>query len=162
GTDLDVAFKWLCERASGGDFVVLRASGDDAYNPYINGLCKANSVSTLILPDTASANDPRVAEILRQAEAIFIAGGDQANYINHWSNTPVQREMNAAITRGVPIGGTSAGLAVMGQFIYSAQGDAPDDKDLSSALALANPFHPRITVRRDFLEIPILKNTLTD
>ena len=44
GKDLDDAFKWLCERASGGDFLVLRAHGDDEYNPYINGLCKANSV----------------------------------------------------------------------------------------------------------------------
>jgi cyanophycinase len=162
GKDLDAAFKWLCERASGGDFVVLRASGDDDYNPYIKGLCKANSVSTLILPDKAAADDPRVATILQQAEAIFIAGGDQANYLNYWANTGVQRELNAAIGRGVPIGGTSAGLAVMGEFVYSAQGDAPDDADLSSPIALANPFHPRVTVRRNFIEIPILKNTLTD
>ena len=49
GKDLDAAFKWLCEHASGGDFLVLRSSGDDDYNPYVQGLCKANSVSTLIL-----------------------------------------------------------------------------------------------------------------
>src|ERR1700736_2315079 len=61
GSDLDVAFKWLCDRASGGDFLVLRAHGDDDYNPYINGLCKVNSVSTLILPDRTAAQDPRVA-----------------------------------------------------------------------------------------------------
>ncbi len=162
GKDLDAAFKWLCERASGGDFVVLRHHGDDDYDPYIKGLCKANSVSTLIVPDKAAAEDPRVAEILRTAEAIFIAGGDQAMYLNHWADTPVQKELNAAIARGVPIGGTSAGLAVMGEFVYSAQGDAPDDADLSSKIALANPFHPRVTVRRNFVEIPILKNTLTD
>jgi cyanophycinase-like exopeptidase len=162
GKDLDAAFKWLCEHASGGDFLVLRSSGDDDYNPYVQGLCKANSVSTLILPDKASAEDPRVPPIIRQAEAIFIAGGDQAKYINHWTNTPVQVELNAAIRRGVPLGGTSAGLAVMAEFVYSAQGDAPDDPDLTSALALSNPFHPRVTVRRNFLEIPILKNILTD
>src|ERR1700756_1862239 len=49
GDDLDEAFKWMCERAGGGDFVILRASGDDDYNPYIQGLCKLNSVATLIL-----------------------------------------------------------------------------------------------------------------
>lgn len=162
GRDLDAAFKWLCDHASGGDFLVLRASGDDDYNPYIKGLCKANSVSTLILPDKAAAQDPRVGAIMQQAEAIFIAGGDQANYLNYWAGTPVQTGLNAAVTRGVPIGGTSAGLAVMGEFVYSAQGDAPADPDLTSALALANPFHPRVTVRRNFVEIPILNNTLTD
>lgn len=162
GSDLDVAFKWLCDRASGGDFLVLCAHCDDDYNPYINGLCKVNSVSTLILPDRAAAQDPRVAGIIRQVEAIFIAGGDQANYLNFWADTPVQKEMNDALARGVPLGGTSAGLAVMGEFVYSAQGDAPDDPDLTSALAMSNPFHPRVTVRRAFLKIPILKNTLTD
>jgi cyanophycinase-like exopeptidase len=162
GKDLDAAFKWLCDRASGGDFLVIRHHGDDDYDPYINGLCKANSISTLILPDKAAAQDPRVTAIMQQAEAIFIAGGDQAMYLNHWAETPVQKELNAAIARGVPIGGTSAGLAVLGEFVYSAQGDAPDDEDLSSKVALANPFHPRVTVRRNFVEIPILKNTLTD
>ena len=57
----------------------------------------------------------------------FIAGGDQANYINFWMGTPVQTAMNDAIRRSVPIGGTSAGLAVMGEYLYTAQGDKPDE-----------------------------------
>ena len=44
GRDLDEAFRWLCEKGNGGDFLVLRARGDDDYNSYIKGLCKANSV----------------------------------------------------------------------------------------------------------------------
>ena len=51
GTDLDEAFLWLCDRADGGDFLILRAHGDDDYNPYVQGLCHLNSVATLILPD---------------------------------------------------------------------------------------------------------------
>src|ERR1051326_8459304 len=35
GTDVDAAFQWMCERAGGGDFVVIRTTGTDAYNPYI-------------------------------------------------------------------------------------------------------------------------------
>jgi len=42
------------------------------------------------------------------------------------------------------------------------QGDAPDDDGLTSKQALANPYFSRVTVRRDFLEIPLLRNTLTD
>ena len=33
GTDVDAAFQWMCERAGGGDFVVIRTTGTDAYNP---------------------------------------------------------------------------------------------------------------------------------
>jgi cyanophycinase len=162
GKDLDAAFKYLCDRSGGGDFVILRASGDDDYNPYVQKLCKLNSVSTFILKTRESATDPFVAETLRHAEAIFIAGGDQAHYINAWMGTPVQDALNDALKRGIPIGGTSAGLAVQGEFIYSAQGDAPDDEDLTSARTLANPFHPRVTIVHEFLLNPLLKNVITD
>ena len=78
GTDLDEAFRWLCHKTNGGDFLVLRATGDDDYNSYVKNLCPLNSAATLIIPDRQAAQDPAVAEIIRHAEAIFIAGGDQA------------------------------------------------------------------------------------
>ncbi len=162
GSDLDEAFRWLCNKGGGGDFLVLRAAGDDDYNSYINGLCKTNSVATLIIPSRESAADPKVADIIRHAAAIFIAGGDQARYINWWMSTPVQDALNAHIAAGKPIGGTSAGLAVLGEYIYSAQGDAPDDADLASSQTLLNPYLARVTVRRSFLNIELLRNTLTD
>lgn len=162
GSDLDEAFRFLCDRGGGGDFLILRAAGDDDYNSYVNSLCKTNSVATLIISSREAANEPEVADIIHQAEAIFIAGGDQARYINWWQDSPVQVALNAHISAGKPIGGTSAGLAVLGEFIYSAQGDAPDDPDLTSVQALSNPYFDRVTVRRAFLNIPLLKNTLTD
>jgi cyanophycinase len=162
GTDLDEAFQFLCDRADGGDMLVLRARGDDEYNAYLRGICHLNSVATLIIPNKKAADDPFVAETIRHAAAIFIAGGDQANYINFWMNTPVQGALNEAIKRGVPIGGTSAGLAVMGEYAYSAQGDKPDDPNLDSKAALTDPFGPRVTVTRAFLAIPILKGIITD
>jgi cyanophycinase len=162
GTDLDEAFRWLCNKGNGGDFLILRARGDDDYNSYVNGLCKANSVATLIIPDRAAAEDPAVAEIIRKAEVIFIAGGDQANYIRGWKGTPVENAINENIAAGKPIGGTSAGLAVEGEFIYGALGDKPDDKDLMSTDVLANPYFERVTLERDFLKIPLLTNLITD
>lgn len=162
GKDLDPAFLWMCERSGGGDFLILRATGTDAYNPYVQKLCHVNSVATLVIPNTAAANDPFAAETIRKAEAIFISGGDQANYINFWQNTPVQRLLNDAIHKGVPIGGTSAGLAVQGEYIYSAQHDPPDGPDLTSKLTLANPFHPQIVIAQNFLDDPALSDVITD
>src|SRR5208337_1080747 len=162
GDDLDEAFRWLCAKGNGGDLVVLRASGDDDYNSYINGLCKLNSVATLILPDRASAEDPAVTEIIKKAEVIFISGGDQSHYINDWKGTPVQDAINAHLNAGKPIGGTSAGLAVEGEFVYGALGDKPDDNDLASTDVLPNPYFERVTLVRGFLKIPHLENLLTD
>ena len=162
GSDLDEAFRWLCNKGNGGDFLILRARGSDDYNPYVKGLCNANSVATLIIPDRESAQRSEVADIIRKAEVVFIAGGDQANYTRNWKGTPVEETLNAGIAAGKPIGGTSAGLAVLGEFIYSAEGDKPDDADLASAQVLADPFISRVALRREFLRIELLKNTLTD
>lgn len=162
GTDLDEAFRWLCEKGNGGDFLILRARGGDDYNSYVNGLCKANSVATLIISDREAAGENGVADIIRHAEVIFIAGGDQANYIRAWKGTPVQTAINDDIAAGKPVGGTSAGLAVLGEFVYGALGDKPDDKDLSSAQVLADPYFDRVTLVRDFLKVPGLENLITD
>jgi len=162
GDDLDAAFRWLCEKANGGDFLVLRASGDDDYNAYLAKLCKLNSAATMIIPDRASAQDPGAVEIIKKAEALFISGGDQGNYIRNWKGTAVEDAINAHIAAGKPIGGTSAGLAVEGEFVYGALGDKPDDNDLASSQVLPNPYFDRVTLVRGFLKIPHLENLLTD
>lgn len=162
GSDIDDAFRWLCEKAKGGDFLILRARGDDDYNAYVNDLGKLNSVATLIIPDRESAQEPAVAEIIHHAEAVFIAGGDQARYVHFWQGTPVEDALNAHIAAGKPIGGTSAGLAILGEFSYGALNDPPDDSSLGSADALRDPFFTRITLVRDFLRVPLLRDTITD
>lgn len=162
GTDLDEAFRWMCAHAGGGDFLILRSHGTDAYNAYVQGLCPVNSVATLIVPSRDAASDAAVAQIIGKAEAIFFAGGDQSEYINFWKGTPVEEAVNAAIRRGVPVGGTSAGLAVQGEYIYSAQNDVPDGPDLSSKVALTDPFQRQVVVVHGFLKNPLLANTITD
>jgi cyanophycinase len=52
-------------------------------------------------------------------------------------------------------------LAVQGEFAYGALND-PDDAELHSKEALADPYHIQVTVVRDFLKIPQLQNTITD
>ena len=159
GTDVDAAFQWMCARSGNGDFLVIRATGTDAYNPYIQQLCpNENSVATLIIPNIAAANDPFVISTIQNAEALWIAGGDQSNYINFWKGTPVETAANALIARGAPIGGTSAGMNVLSQFLYSALGS----QGVTSSQALADPFNRYITLDRDFVNISILQGLFDD
>ena len=79
GTDVDENFVRMGARAGGGDFVVIRASGTDAYNPYIYDLCSCDSVATIVFKNRNAAFDPFVIETIRNAEALFIAGGDQSD-----------------------------------------------------------------------------------
>lgn len=162
GADLDEAFRWLCGKANGGDFLILRATGKDDYNKYVNKLCQMNSVATLIIPNRKAAEEPRVARIIRQATVIFIAGGDQSHYVDFWKGTPVQDALNAHVTTGKPIGGSSAGLAVLGQFVYGALDNKSDVADLTSREVLTDPYSKRVTLVRDFLKVPGLDNMLTD
>jgi cyanophycinase len=157
GKDVDPAFRWFLARANGGDALVLRASGGDAYNPYFQSLATLDSVETIIFKNEAAAHDPFVVEKIRHAEAIFLAGGDQWNYIRYWHNTPVGEALNDAIRRGIPIGGTSAGLAVLGEFTFSARHDT-----VTSAEALANPFDEKVDLHRGLLRIPTLDCLITD
>jgi cyanophycinase len=158
-TDVDAAFLWLCSLSGGGDFLVLRAAGTDAYNPYVQALCpNANSVSTLVIPDTTAATHPDVAAIISRAEVIWIAGGDQSDYILQWTATPVQDALQERIDAGVPLGGTSAGLNVLTPFVYSAEGP----QGVTSRKALDDPYNKLVTLTSDFVTVPVLANTLGD
>lgn len=159
GTDVDDAFRWMCKKSGNGDFLIIRATGTAAYNPYIRGLCpEGNSVATLIIGSRAAANDRFVAATIRDAEALFISGGDQANYANFWQGTPVAQAIDALAQRHVPIGGTSAGNAMLGQYAFSALRDT-----ITSQQALSDPFSPLITIDKDFLRLsPVLRDTITD
>jgi cyanophycinase len=100
GTDVDAAFQWMCQKSSSGDFLVIRATGSDAYNPYIQQLCPAeNSVATLIIPNRTAASDPFVISTIQNAEALWIAGGDQSNYVNYWKGTPVEAALRGLLAR---------------------------------------------------------------
>jgi len=159
GTDVDAAFKWMIERSGGGDVVVLRATGTDAYNPYINGLGSVNSVETLLINSKELANNDTVAYIIRNAEMVFIAGGDQSDYMKYWKGTKTETALNYLLNdKKVPVGGTSAGCAILGGFYYSGETGG-----VTSAQALANPYDTNVTLyNNDFLKAPFLQNVITD
>jgi len=157
GDDVDEATRFLCNHSGGGEIVVLRATGDDSYNSYFHDTCPQNSVTTLVISSAQGAGAPAVVQHIREVHAIFIAGGDQSNYVKFWTGAATQREINRAVARGVPLGGISAGLAVQGQFAFSALLDT-----VTSEEALANPFDPKITLDRNFLSVPPLAGIITD
>ena len=158
GDDVDANYVSMGQAAGGGDFVVLRASGADEYNDYIYRLCDCDSVETIVFRNRQAAFDEFVIERIRRAEAIFLAGGDQSNYVRYWKGTPVEDAIHAVISKPAPIGGTSAGMAIMGEFSYSAM----TPESLIAAAALADPYHSDLTIEADFLAIDGLQGIITD
>lgn len=159
GTDVDAAFQWMINRSGGGDVVIIRASGTDAYNAYVTKLGKVNSVETLKIDSRKLADDEGVAKIIRNAEMLFIAGGDQADYVGYWKGTKVMQAINYLLTeKNVPVGGTSAGAAILGNYYFGAERGSVDAEE-----ALANPFNNKVTIGRDdYLRAPYMANVITD
>ncbi|MGQ9617448.1 MAG: cyanophycinase [Candidatus Aminicenantia bacterium] len=157
GADVDDAFRWMISKSGGGDFVVIRCTGTDAYNSYIYSLGTLDSVETLIISSRKDASKSFVVDKIRKAEALFIAGGDQYDYYRYWKDTPVEDAIHYLRDRGVPIGGTSAGFAVLGEFLYTAENGT-----VYSSEALADPYNRYMTLGKDFLLLPYMSKVITD
>lgn len=157
GDDIDLNYVRMGEYGGGGDFVVLRASGEDEYNDHVFALCRCDSVETIVFSNREAAFDPGVARTIRNAEALFIAGGDQSNYVRYWKGTPVEDAIHHVASKPAPIGGTSAGMAILGGFVYAAFGES-----LASAVALTDPYAADVTLDRNFLALPGLGGILMD
>ena len=147
------AFRWMIGKAGHGRIVVLRASGStEAQDEFFKDIGGITAAQTLVFEDRRAASDPAVLEIVRQADGIFIAGGDQSNYVRYWKGTPLNDALNQHVRDGKPLGGTSAGLAIMGAFSYGAM----DGGSLTSEDALKDPMGPAVTLVDDFLQLPPL------
>jgi len=157
-TDVDAGMKWMIDKSGGGDFVVIRVTGTDAYDPWIYAdLGGVNSCETIIIQALDGAYDPFVIEKIRSAEALFIAGGDQWDYVRLWKGTPVEDAIQFVASKPAPVGGTSAGLAILGQYAFSAENNT-----LYAEKALLDPCNHKVTISRDFLSLPNMAGKITD
>lgn len=153
------AFRWMIERAGHGRIVILRASGTtEAQDEFFKDIGGITAAQTLVFSDRRAASDPKVLEIVRNADGIFLAGGDQANYVNYWKGTPLNKLLDEHVRAGKPIGGTSAGLAILGAWAYGAM----DGGSVVSDTALKDPMSSEVTLVGDFLHMPYLDKVITD
>lgn len=162
GGDNDEAMQWMLERADGGDLVVIRASGSDGYNEYFFAELgvNVNSVETILFHAADAASDPYVISQIENAEVLFIAGGDQYDYYQFWKDNAVEEAINFLINeKMVTVGGTSAGMAILGNAYYTPSGGSATSTQL-----LGNPFHPNADILglNDFLDNPYLPALVTD
>lgn len=158
-TESDNAMRWFLERANGGDVVVIRTSGSDGYNDYLYSELgiDINSVTTIVFDDASASQDDEVITLLENAEAIWLAGGNQWTYYDFWNDSPVEEELLNHIDNGGVIGGTSAGMAVLGGVDYIAQ-----FASVTSDEALSDPFSVNITLANDFVTPPFMEGVVTD
>lgn len=157
----DPAAVWFLEQANGGDVLVFRTSGADGYNPYFYDDLGVtiNSVETVVFHDPAAAFDEEIHTKIMQAEAIWFAGGNQWTYISYWRNSPIDSLIRLGLEeRNMVVGGTSAGMAILGDVYFSAELGT-----VTSMEALENPYVAAVMVdSSQFIEAPYLDQVITD
>ena len=166
GGRVDAAFAAIAGHAGYGHILILRAVSDDSFDADDGDYGKSFatewgpvvSAETIVFHNRAASFDPRVIAALRRADGIFLAGGDQGNYIRYWKGTPVQQALNAHVLSDRPIGGSSAGLAILGHYSYTAL----DGGSMESKTALADPNSSGVTLEGNFLHFRWLEHVITD
>lgn len=165
--DVFEALRWMIDQVRGEDpaakldVVVVRATGGDGYNQRLVALKGVNSVETLVISSREEAEDPEVEATVRRAEVVFFAGGNQCHYVKYYQGTRLETAIHSVVARGGAVGGTSAGCAILGQVVFNAC-QLRRTSELTSAKALANPYHPEISFTTDWFRWPHLEGVLTD
>ncbi len=91
----------------------------------------ADSSQNLVVSSKKEANSPKVTAMLKDADVIFIRGGNQGKAYQLWKGTKVHEQIKALAERGGAIGGTSSGA--MGLSGYSITGGQDfDSKEVLS------------------------------
>lgn len=153
------AMRWFMQHAGNGHIVVLRASqAGEIGEEFFNEVGGIKSVETFVFKDREASTDPKILAALKRADGIFLAGGDQSRYVRYWRGTPVAEALDAHVRAGKPLGGTSAGLAMQGEYLYGAM----DGGSQISPRALADPLGPENTIETGFLHLDLLKGIVTD
>lgn len=157
-TDNFDGLEWFYAQADEGDIVIIRYDDGTGYNDDFEHY-PMNSITTIENINTMEkANNPEVETAIMNAEAVFIPGGNQWNYYNNWKATKLHDALLYLINeKNGSIGGTSAGLAVLGEFLFTAENNT-----VYSSEALANPYNNMMTIADDFLNIPLLESVITD
>lgn len=165
GADVGEAIQWMIDEVRGCttcaatvDVVVLRASGADGYNDYIAKMRGVDSVETLVITDAADAKDESVVRTIRNAEVVFFAGGDQCDYVRNFRGNEIARAVESVYARGGGVGGTSAGEAIQGEFVYDGCGT----DGATSARALADPYDRTMSFTYDFFRWRDMRGVITD
>jgi cyanophycinase len=157
GADVDEAYRWAAQRV-GGDVVVLRASGADGYQDYLyREIGGFDSVETLRVDTRALAEDAWVADRVRHAELVYMAGGDQGRYVDAWTGTRLAAAVEEARRSGAILGGTSAGQMILGGVVFAAR-----QGSITSAEALRDPFDPALDLVPSVFALPSAQGFVLD
>lgn len=152
----DGPYRWMAEKSGYGPVLIMHYSDGSAWLERYFKSFGVSSAQSLVIRNSTEANDSSAYLLIRSSRLIFLRGGDQSRYYANWRGTLVERAIREVYESGGVVGGTSAGLAVLGEVDYTAETPA----SVTSDDAIANPFLRDITLKDDFL--PLVSGVIFD
>ncbi len=118
------AFLKLCGAYSGGRIVGITTASSDplgAAMHWSEALADIGvpNVEFPIVDRRARAQDPKVAQMVAEADGIFLGGGDQVQLLSTIGGSRVGSAIRDAYARGATVCGTSAGAAALSQTVLA-------------------------------------------
>ena len=161
GVEDNQAATLFLEGARGGDIIILRASGSlySYTNYFVFGLQPSlmpSSVNTILIADPGAGAKEAVLCRLRYSEAIWLAGGDQKDYLVRWP-PELHAGLKGFLEDGGTIGGTSAGAVSLGEAAFDA-----DEGSVTSAAALQDPLSSAVSLTYPSFAHPKLQDAVVD
>ena len=160
GREEDAAARSFVEASVAGDIVILRVTGSlTSYPEYFIGRLASLTPATVVTVRTSNPEagaDPAVLCWVGRAEAVWLAGGNQWDYLGRWP-AALHDSLAAVAERDATMGGTSAGAVSLGEGVFDARYGT-----VTSEEALADPLRREVSVSSPVFAQPELDGVLVD
>lgn len=145
----DIPYTWAVDNSANKKVAIVGfASNPSNWLPNYFISLGAVAAKNFTINTSAIADSQATYDSLMAYDVIFFRGGDQKNYYLTYRNTKTQQAITDKFNSGGVIAGTSAGLAILSEVIFTAEnGTAYSDN------CLKNIFHSSIVLKNDFLNI---------
>lgn len=127
--------------------LVLGAVAPDKDDPRLEVLqALGGALAENVMAGENGQGHAEAAGAIDRADVVFIRGGDQSRYVKFWMHSPVREALRRVPERGGVVIGSSAGCAVLGEWVYDAIHGG-----LSAQDSLRDARHPDLTLTHPFL-----------
>ena len=145
----DAPYTWALDQSLNRKVAVIYYSSSTSWIPEYFMDLGASDTARFDIDNITLANAQATYDSLMNYDVFFIKGGDQWDYYSTWKNTKVEDAITDKFNQGGVIMGTSAGMAILSEVIFTAENGSvyPDE-------ALTDPYNwIDIALDDDFLGI---------
>jgi len=144
----DAPYGWVVNKADSGKIIIISDSDASSWLPNYFLSLGASDAYNKKIESRAIADLQLTYDELITADAIFIRGGDQWDYINLWKGTKTEEAIVFVFQSGGVVAGTSAGAAVLGDFDFTARYGSAYPRS-----SLINPIQSKLDFDDEFLDL---------